>query len=208
MSERTPQAGFPQRSGGPACLLDEQAQSVTDAQLVARALQGDSPAFGELVGRHLRSAHAIALAALGSPTDAEDVCQDSFIVALERLEECRDPQRFAAWLFRIVRNRAHNFRRYTSLREGPPLETVEPADGAQDPARAAELSELRTRLLAAMAVLSEVQREVVMLHDMSGWKHREIAELLGLPEGTVRSHLSYARRELRARLGTQLNEKD
>jgi RNA polymerase sigma-70 factor (ECF subfamily) len=183
-------------------------ESVTDAQLVARALEGDSPAFGELVRRHLRSAHAIALAALANPADAEDVCQDSFIVALERLEDCRDPTRFAAWLFRIVRNRAHNFRRYKNLRDGPPLETVERADRTQDPARDAERSELRDRLLGAMTGLSEVQREVVILHDMNGWKHREIAELLGLPEGTVRSHLSYARRELRVRLGTQLNEKD
>ncbi len=186
----------------------ERAQSESDAHLVSRARQGDSPAFGELVRRHLRSAYAIALAALAIPADAEDVCQDSFIIALERLDECRDPDRFAAWLFRIVRNRAHNFRRYTKLREGAPLETVERADNAQNPERDAERGELRDRLSTAMTGLSEVQREVVILHDMNGWKHREIAALLGLPEGTVRSHLSYARRELRARLGTQLNEKD
>jgi RNA polymerase sigma-70 factor (ECF subfamily) len=186
----------------------DRAQSESDARLVARALQGDSPAFGELVRRHLRSAYAIALAALAVPADAEDVCQDSFIVALERLDECRDPDRFAAWLFRIVRNRAHNFRRYTKLREGPPLDTLEYADFAQNPERDAERGQLRERLVSALVGLSEVQREVVILHDMNGWKHREIAALLGLPEGTVRSHLSYARRELRVRLGTQLNEKD
>jgi RNA polymerase sigma-70 factor (ECF subfamily) len=185
-----------------------QATGNSDAELVARSRAGDGDAFGELVRRYIRPAYGIALASLGNPADAEDVCQDSFVVALERLEDCREPERFAAWLFRIVRNRAHNFRRYRTLRDAAPLETAVSAQTGDDPSADAERSQLRARLLEAMNGLSEVQREVVTLHDMNGWKHREIAALLGLPEGTVRSHLSYARRELRARLGTHLNEKD
>jgi RNA polymerase sigma-70 factor (ECF subfamily) len=64
-----------------------------------------------------------------------------------------------------------------------------------------ERSELRERLLAALAEIPEPHREVVLLHDLEGWKHREIGERMDLPEGTVRSHLHHARRRLRQLLG-------
>jgi RNA polymerase sigma-70 factor, ECF subfamily len=172
----------------------------TDSRLVARALAGEPQAFEELVRRHLRSAHAVALGVLGNPADAEDVCQEAFLTALEKLEECRDPKRFAAWLMRIVRNRALNFRASRSLRQGVPLEEAAEKAGGGDPAREAERSELRGRLLAALAGLPESQREVVLLHDLEGWRHREIAELLGTSEGAVRVRLHEARRSLRTEL--------
>ena len=183
----------------------------SDAQRVSRALRGDPEAFAELVRAHLRSAQGIALAALGDPADAEDVVQEAFIVALERLEDCRDPSRFAAWLFRIVRNRAHNHRRYLKLRETAALDAPAAlaATSREDPARDFERSQLRDVLAAALQDLPEVQREIVVLHDMNGWKHREIADVLGIPEGTVRAHLSYARRALRARMNQgELRGKD
>jgi len=172
-----------------------------EARLVARALAGEARAFEELVRRHLRSVHAVALGVLGNPADAEDVSQEAFLIALEKLEECRDPERFAAWLMRIVRNRALNFRESRSRREGEPLERAAEAAGGDDPAREAERLELRERLLAALAGLPESQREVVLLHDLEGWRHREIGELLGTSEGAVRVRLSEARRRLRAALG-------
>ena len=171
----------------------------SDARLVARARAGDARAFEDLVRRHLRAAHAVALGVLGNPADAEDVCQDAFLAALERLEECRDPERFAAWLLRIVRNRALNVRESRSLRAGEPLEPghSEAWTAADDPARDTERSELRERLLAALAELTPAQREVVLLHDLEGFKHREIAELLGTSEGAARVQLFQARRALR-----------
>jgi RNA polymerase sigma-70 factor (ECF subfamily) len=69
------------------------------------------------------------------------------------------------------------------------------------PDRETERSELRGKLTEALSELQEVQREVVLLHDLEGWKHREIADLLGMPPGTVRSHLHYARKKLREALG-------
>src|SRR5688572_17851175 len=183
----------------------------SDAQRVARALRGDPEAFGQLVRAHLRAAQGIALAALGDPADAEDVCQEAFIVALERLEDCRDPARFGPWLFRIVRNRAHNHRRYRKLRETTSLDAPAAlaARSRDDPARDLDRSELRRSLIEGLLALPEMQREIVVLHDMNGWKHREIAELLGIPEGTVRAHLSYARRALRGRLNpSELRGKD
>ncbi len=173
-----------------------------DAQLVALARSGDRSAFGELVRRHQRSVYAVALAVTRSPADAEDVVQESFVMALTKLDECRDPARFAQWLLAIARNRAKNLIRRESLRSGEPI----PAHvSAPDPSpeRYASIRELRGRLLEALGHLTEVQREIVLLHDLEGWKHAEIAERLDMPKGTVRSHLHHARKALRSRLSGQ-----
>ena len=160
-------------------------------------MRGDAGAFEGLVRRYTRQAHLVALAIVKEPADADDVCQDAFIRALERLEECRNPARFGAWFLRIVRNRAHSVRRYLGVREAAPLDALPLSSDDPGPARDTERSRLRENLLEALGVLTEVQREVVLLHDLEGWKHREIGELLELPEGTVRAHLFHARRALR-----------
>lgn len=172
----------------------------TDAILVERARRGDASAFDALVRRHLRAAYAVALARLGEPADAEDVCQDAFVTALQRLEDCRQPDRFAAWLLRIVRNRAHDCARGSAVREAAPLEIDSVPSGGASPLRETERSELKEDLLRAMAGLTELQREVLMLYDLEGWPHREIADRLGISEGSARVHLHNGRRALRARL--------
>lgn len=168
-----------------------------DATLVAGAIGGDAAAFETLVRRYMRTAHAVAMAIVKEPADAEDVCQDAFIRALERLEDCRQPDRFAAWFLRIVRNRAHSVRRYLGVREAAPLDTQPLSSADPGPQKETERSQLRSDLKEAMEDLTEVQREVLLLHDLEGWKHREIGDLLGLPEGTVRAHLFHARRAMR-----------
>ena len=184
--------------------MSESTPGPTDARLVLGARRGDAAAFEALVRRHFRAAYAVALAALGNRMDAEDVCQDAFVRALERLDQCRHPERFAAWLLRIVRNRAHNYRDYRRVRAGLPLE---PDRGAPASApRELERTELRGRLEAALGVLTDIQREVVLLHDMDGWKHRQIGGMLGISEGMSRQHLYVARRKLREELGTNVLE--
>ena len=74
----------------------------SDAELVERSRRGDTAGFDALVRRHYGAAYVVALSLLGNGMDAEDVCQDAFLKALDRLEECRQPDRFAAWLIRIV----------------------------------------------------------------------------------------------------------
>ncbi len=176
-----------------------------DAQLVEQARRGDAAAFDALVRRHYRAAYVVALSALGQAMDAEDICQDAFVRALERLDELRDPARFAAWLLTIVRNLAANFRSYRRVRAAQPLETVSAASG-ENAAREAERGELRKELESAIAELSSTQREVVLLHDLHGWKHREIADSLGMSEGMSRQHLFNARHRLRERLGARFIE--
>jgi RNA polymerase sigma-70 factor, ECF subfamily len=173
----------------------------TDARLVALAREGERSAFEKLVRRHLDTAYAVALAELADPKDAEDAVQDSFITALERLDDCRDPSAFGAWLRQIVRNRSRTVRRRERVRQTEQLETaVVGAASTSSPLRDLERLELRNRLEQALGALTETQRTVVLMHDLEGYRHREIAAELGLPEGTVRSHLFLARRALRSRL--------
>src|SRR5215218_7809484 len=104
-----------------------------DADLVERTRRGDGSAFGVLVRRHYRAAFAVALALAGERADAEDVCQDSFLRALERIEECREPDRFAAWLLTIVRSRTYNLIDRRRVRSTLPLEDVDaPAAGSAE----------------------------------------------------------------------------
>jgi RNA polymerase sigma-70 factor, ECF subfamily len=168
----------------------------SDSDLVLLSRQGDGDAFEMLVRRYMRPAYAIAMSVVREPADAEDVCQDAFVRALERLDDC-EPARFGAWMLRIVRNRAHSVRRYLGVRDAAPLDAVPLASNEPSPRREMERSQLRQDLLDALGTLKEVQRQVVLLHDLEGWKHREISEVLELPEGTVRAHLFHARRALR-----------
>ena len=172
----------------------------TDAELVARVRRGDRIAAGELAGRYLRACRVVALAITGDVTDAEDVCQDAFVSAMERIDDCRQPDRFGAWLMQIVRNRARNHLRDQPGRRAIPLDRVTLVTEAASPAREAEQTELREQLLAALNTIPEAHREVVLLHDLEGWTHREIAERMELPSGTVRSHLHHARKRLRTLL--------
>ena len=137
--------------------------------------------------------------------DAEDVCQEAFVRALERLEDCRSPRKFAAWLLQIVRNRARNYIDYRRVRETVDLDKI-PATGGDKTDRAVERAELRGTLRQALAQLTELQRQIVLLHDLEGWKHREIGESLDVSEVASRQHLLNARRTLRELLGREMLE--
>lgn len=175
----------------------------SDGELVAEARLGSTEAFGVLVKRYMRPGYLVALSVTGSAEDAEDVAQEAFVVALERLEDCRDPERFGGWFLTIVRNRARNYLRRERLRRGEEMDPEVSRRGA-DPEGTLEGWEIRQHLLAALEGLSAVRREILLLHDLEGWKHREIGERLGLPDGTVRSHLHFARKYVRERLGNIL----
>jgi RNA polymerase sigma-70 factor (ECF subfamily) len=186
---------------------------VTDAALVRAARDGDRNAFGQLVHRHLRAAHSAALAVLGSSADAEDVSQDAFLTALERLDDCRPAEKFRPWLLTIVRNRAIDVRRRLQVRaaesldnaEGQGAVSVERTDTATPgPLWHTEQADTRAHLMAAIASLTDVRQEVLLLHDLEGWTHPEIAAHLGIAVGTVRAHLFWARRDVRARLSPEL----
>jgi RNA polymerase sigma-70 factor (ECF subfamily) len=153
-----------------------------------------------LVKRHIRSAHAVAFAVLGESADADDAVQDGFLSALQHLDSCAPAEKFRAWLLTIVRNRAFDLKRRGRVRAVEMLEEGTAQTHEPSPLEMAERSELNERLSAAIGTLTDTQREVLMMHDVEGWKHADIAGLLGLAESTVRVHLLHARRKLRVQL--------
>src|SRR5213593_1436220 len=187
-----PPAPLPQPLGEAARIGQQ-----NEADLVARALAGDRAAFGTLVERYAATARRVARAVLGDPDDA---AQDGMLSALLKLEQY-DPRRpFGPWLLRIVANAATDRRRRRTVRRVDPLDPGLVAGGAR-PDRTAERRALAQGLREALAELPERRRIAVVLFDVEGYSHAEIADVLGIPEGTVRSEVFHARRRLRALLG-------
>ncbi len=180
--------------------LAAQTEEPSDADLVALAQDGDPSAFESLVKRHIRAAHAVAFAVLGENADADDAVQDGFLSAMHHLDACAPAEKFRAWLLTIVRNRAYDLKRRGRVRSAEMLEEGTAQAHEPSPLDLAERSELNERLTAAIRTLTDTQREVLMMHDVEGWKHADIAGLLGLAESTVRVHLLHARRRLRTQL--------
>lgn len=161
--------------------------------LVLAAQRGEMEAFSELVRRHQRRAYAVARAIVITHEDAEDAVQDAFLHAYRALHRFLPDQAFGAWLHRIVANASLDITRRRKVRDADELpESI--ASQFRDPAESAEL---RSRLRDALAQLPARQRSVIVLHDVEGFKHAEIGRLLGIPEGTARSDLHYARSALR-----------
>jgi len=174
-------------------------ESMQDALLVGRVLQGDAEAYGELVTRHMRQAFAVAYRLVGHRQDAEDVVQDAFIRALERIHTMDRTRPFRPWFFRIVVNQALNFRRSRSIRATELIPEATPARTTA-PDRSAERALLRERLQLALDALPEKQRVIVQLADLEEFTSSEIAGIMDMPDGTVRWHLHQARRALRETL--------
>ena len=170
-----------------------------DRGLVAKTLAGDRAAFGELVERYAAQARRVARAVLGDPDDADDAAQDGFLSALVKLAQYDARRPFGPWLMRIVANAATDRRRRRSVRRAEPLDPALVGGGPR-PDAAAVQSELGDRLRAALAELPERRRTAVVLFDVEGYSHAEIAGMLGVPEGTVRSEVFHGRRRLRALL--------
>lgn len=170
---------------------------MTDAELVAGVRRGDGSAAAALADRYLRGARAVAIAILHDLDAADDVCQDAFVYAIERIDDCRHPDRFGAWLSQIVRSRSRNHIRDSHEAESTPVEAEPLQAPTASPEREAERAEIRERLLGALRQIPEDRATVLLLHDLEGWTHREIAERMDLPSGTIRSHLHHARRRLR-----------
>lgn len=167
--------------------------SDTERELVAAAQRGDQDAFAGLVAMHQRKAYAIARAIVYVHEDAEDAVQEAFLRAYQALGRFRPSEPFGAWLSRIVANAALDITRRKKTRKADELSEYMP-DRFSDPA---ESEELKRRLSSALRELGDRPRSVIVLHDVEGYTHVEIAKMLEIPEGTARSDLHHARRQLR-----------
>ena len=160
--------------------MDPALQPTVDLVLRARAADG-------------RACETLVRQFIQRPADAEDIAQESLMVAFEKLDSCRDPVCFPAWLMQIVRNRARNWLDMRRLRD-----VAVDADAPSEMAIVHSESGMQKGLLAALEQLSGTQREVVLLHDLEEWTHAEIAASLGISELMSRQHLFNARKCVRA----------
>jgi RNA polymerase sigma factor (sigma-70 family) len=173
-----------------------------DAELAARARDGDVGAFEELVTRFEGIAFRVAWLVVGNRGDAEDAVQDAFVKAYYALPRFRPEAPFRPWLLRIVTNEARNRSRSSRRREGLALRAAaaDPGDAAPSPEVAALARVDAEQLLAALDRLGEKDRLVVAYRYLFEMSEAETAEALGVRPGTVKSRLSRALTRLRAEL--------
>jgi RNA polymerase sigma-70 factor, ECF subfamily len=172
------------------------------AQLVERAKQGDQAAFCELVRRYRGRIVALALHLTGSLSEADDIAQEVFLKAYQKLASFEGRSEFFTWVYRMAVNRALNSRRARSRRREAPMDDprVDRAiavDAAGDPARAAELRRTYARLVAALDRLPADMRTSVVLVVLQGLSHDEAAVVQACPPGTVAWRIHEARSRLR-----------
>jgi RNA polymerase sigma-70 factor (ECF subfamily) len=183
---------------------------VSDAELVARAREGDQTAFGELVDRHRAAVYRAALAALGSHAEAEDAAQDAFLIAYRRLGTFRGEASFKTWLLTIAWHQAINRRRsLTRIWRGvvQPKTTEEAevvmstiAAASPTPEQSAQRQELHSEIRAAILALSPKLRDALLLAQSGDYKYEEIGAMLKTPLGTIKWRVAEGRRLVRRRL--------
>jgi RNA polymerase sigma factor (sigma-70 family) len=171
-----------------------------ESELIQRAQRGDTHAYEELVHAYQGIAFRTAYVIARDASDAEDAAQDGFVKAWRALGRFREGAPFRPWLLSIVANEARNRRRSAGRRANLMLRaaTNEPSgDAAPSPEAALLSAEQRATLLAAVNELSDEQREVVSLRYFLGLSEHEVAQTLGVPQGTVKSRTARALERLR-----------
>src|SRR6476646_1130611 len=170
---------------------------VNETQLIARVIAGDRLAGRTLYDTHAPRVYSLAYRLSGDAEKAREFTQDTFIRAFSRLAQFRGDAAFSTWLHRITVTVISNARR---------SEVRIAREVALDEASSIEMSapeaepDLKECIARAVEDLSEVYRTTLVMHDMEGYTHAEIAEILGVPEGTCKSRLSAARAQLREAL--------
>ncbi|MAS97988.1 MAG: sigma-70 family RNA polymerase sigma factor [Pontiellaceae bacterium] len=182
-----------------------------DSQWVELAKTGDTAAFDKLVELYHSRIYTLTYQMTSNREDAEDLTQEIFVKAFEALPRFKGQSSFYTWLYRIGINKTINYRKKRNRNRPFSLDAMD-QEVKQDevyhdlssegsPLRNLSLSELQLKLNKAMQGLSEKHRTVVVMHDMQGIPHDEIAKVVGVSVGTVRSRLFYARRQLQVDLG-------
>jgi RNA polymerase sigma-70 factor (ECF subfamily) len=189
--------------------IEGSAREDSDAALVQAHLAGDPQAFGELVRRHRDRLWAVALRTTGNPEDAADALQDALISAFRRADSYRGDAAVTTWLHRIVVNACLDRLRRRKVRTAGPLPddlddvaargaVVAGPDQGADPGPEAHVvaAERRGQVLAALEELPPEQRAALVLVDMEGYAVAEVAEILEIPTGTVKSRCARGRARL------------
>ncbi len=182
---------------------------IDDKTLVARAQAGDTKAFDELVRRYTPKLYGLVYNMTSNREDTADLLQDIFAKAYRSLKRFLGKSSFYTWIYSISVNMTLNFLKKRGRYSKVSLDDVD-SNIANDPIfieittskggtmREVSVNELQEKLNEAMMKLSEDHRTVVTLYDIQGLQHSEISKILGVSEGTVRSRLFYAHRQLQS----------
>ena len=188
----------------------QEIENSEEQELVFRASKGDAQAFSELVRKYERLVYNLSYQASGNADDAFDISQEVFIKVYRSLRKFRGDCRFFTWLYRITMNTVKDYLRtqkrkktvslsdYDEEDENSPGTRDIPDDTAEaDPEEMTERKERRALVRQAIAQLSEDHRIIITLRDMEGYSYEEIAEMLELEIGTVKSRLNRARQAIK-----------
>jgi RNA polymerase sigma-70 factor, ECF subfamily len=175
------------------------AEVTAERNLVLRVQQGETDAFDGLVRGYIRRARGLARRLMRDPEDADDLVQDAFLRALEKIGSFDPARPFGPWFFRILVNAAHDVFRRRATRATEP-ERSDIISTEPTPEQQAEGAEIRERFEQALAELPPRQRLIVWSFEVDGMSTDEIADSLGVGQVTVRWHLHQGRRALRQAL--------
>jgi len=179
--------------------------SISDADCVRRIQRGDADAFEVLVRRHEKTIFNLAYRMLGDYDDAAEVSQEVFLSAYRAISQFRGDANFSTWLYRIALNHATTRRRSMQSRQHRtmPIEDIEVLrDAKPGPAEALEKKEMQERVQLALNKLAPEDATVILLRDLQDVPYDEVARVLAIPVGTVKSRLHRARQALKTLLAT------
>jgi RNA polymerase sigma-70 factor (ECF subfamily) len=171
-----------------------------DASLVSLALAGQAEAFGTLIERYDRAVYNLCLRTLREPEEAKDASQEAFFKAFRALRTFRPGAKFSTWIFSIAYHACCD--RLNARRRYSDAEIPDRADPAPGPDVQLERLDEASRLRAAIDALPEKYRTVITMYHLQGHQYEEIARVLGLPMGTVKTHLFRAKEQLRKMIGS------
>ena len=180
--------------------LQQPGEDSFEQRAIDAVKRGDASAYDYLVSKYMKRVVSIAWGIVRNAHDAEDLAQEAFVKAYRTIGRFKTGQPFGPWIHRIVTNLALDVVKHRKRFRHEELRDVEPAARRDDADLAARSGELAVRIDAAIESLPEMQRVVARLYLVEEFGHAEIAEMTGLSEGTVRSHLSLARGKLKERL--------
>jgi len=179
------------------------AEDRSDEDLIQRFLRGDSASFSVLVRRHERRVHNLCYRMLGREEDARDAAQDAFLTALRKLSSFRGEARFTTWMHRVTVNACYDILRRKKrepVLEGPRDEDAPEPPGPASPDHA-DSAVAAVDVQRALVKVPQEFRAVLVLHDVQDMAYEDIAEVLGIPVGTVKSRLHRGRVALAQALG-------
>ena len=178
-------------------------ESTSDAACVRRLQRGDTDAFEILVRRHDKAIFNLVYRMLGNYDDAAETAQEVFLSAYRAIGQFRGESNFSTWLYRIALNHATTRRKSTNLRQKRlvPIDGSDMVDDTQlGPAETLEKKELRERVQRALNELEPEDATVILLRDLQDIPYEDVARVLKIPVGTVKSRLHRARRALKTHL--------